>query len=187
MRGDVCAASPYSQWWCLESVQKAGECYQMSYRGCDWISTFKIFTPVPTYWRWKLYVHKGGLVALMRFSWALQSVRYKVCKENIPSLHSEQGLAASWVSMTLFLVWGAGALGFAYPMAATLTLPYQAGKLEVLYFCPKSQGTWNMYHLWAEFLGVIFESSETAKSFHFFCLFPCFTLWSLFYIGGVWW
>lgn len=40
-------------------------------------------------------------------------VTYKVSSGNILSLHSEQGMAASKVSLTLCLVWGAGPLGFA--------------------------------------------------------------------------
>lgn len=91
-------------------------------------------------------------------------VRYEVCSEHTPSSHPEQGMAASCVSLTLLLLWAPGPLGFAYHCLLSSCC---ISKL-VLYFCPKSRVKWNMYHLWAEFLAVIFKNNGMTESFHFF-------------------
>lgn len=161
----VLPAHIHIQCWCLESVQKAGECYQVSYRGCRWTWTFKIFTSVHTYWRWKPCVNEGAFIALVRFSWALWRVRYCWNPGNKCSW-LKQGIRCAMRTSPPYtqsrdrqpagcpwhhLAWGAGTLGFPYHLTAILTLSFQAGKLQVLYFCPKSQGKWNMYHLWVRF------------------------------------
>lgn len=164
MRGNVCAASSYSH-----TVLVSRECTE----GWRMLSnvlqrlpwTFKIFTPVHTYWRWKPCVNEGGLITLVRFSWALWQVRYCWNPGNMCSW-LKQGIRCAMRTSPPYtqsrvrqpagcpwhhLAWGAGTLVFPYHLTAILTLPFQAGKLQVLYFCPKSRDKWNMYHLWAGF------------------------------------